>query len=125
MTLQEIYEYSMEKNYAWEDMPFNDNTVLIKLSTHYFVTLFQLKGEPKITVKCTPEEGMVMREMFPGAITRGWHCQPVQQPYNNTIHLNGSVPDEIIKKLIDLSYDIVMKKLTKKERSELSDYSNN
>lgn len=120
MTLQEAFEYSLAKEYAWVDMPFNDDTALIKLSTHYFVTIFKLNGKPKITVKCTPEDGIVMREMYPDSIVRGWHCPPVQQPYNITIDLKGSVPDEVIKQLIDASYDINLKKLTKKERSELS-----
>lgn len=119
MTLNEIYDYCMAKAYAWYDMPFGNGNILIKISTHYFVTLFELKGKPAITVKCNPEQGVEMRELFPDSITRGWHCPPVQQPYNNTIDLNGNVPDAVILKMIDDSYDYVFNKLTNKERAKL------
>ncbi|MCP4162398.1 MAG: hypothetical protein GY760_20195 [Deltaproteobacteria bacterium] len=37
----------------------------------------------------------------------------------NTINLEGTLPDEEIKKLIDMSYELVVKSLPKKEQEKL------
>lgn len=44
MTLNEIYDDCMAKAYAWYDMPFGNGGLLIKISTHYFVSLLNLKA---------------------------------------------------------------------------------
>jgi predicted DNA-binding protein (MmcQ/YjbR family) len=40
----------------------------------------------------------------------------------NTIEINGSIPDDVIKNLIDESYDLVVMKLTKQEQQKLKSY---
>jgi len=37
----------------------------------------------------------------------------------NTINCQGNLPDEEIKKLVDLSYELVLKSLPKRERENL------
>lgn len=49
----------------------------------------------------------------------GHHCPPVQQPYFNTVRLDGDVPGEEILRMIDGSYRYVVGKLAKKAQSEL------
>jgi len=39
----------------------------------------------------------------------------------NSVNIQGNLPDEEIKKLIDLSYDLVVKSLPKREREKLFD----
>ena len=38
----------------------------------------------------------------------------------NTVHIDGSIPEDIIKNLIDHSYDLVYNSLTKKKQEEVS-----
>ena len=49
-------------------------------------------------------------------MVRGYHCPPAQQPYNNTVYLDGDVQEEEIYRMIDRSYELVLSKLTRKER---------
>ena len=46
------------------------------------------------------------------AVTRGYHCPPVQQPHFNTVGLDGSVPDEEIMLMIDHAYDVVCREVS-------------
>ncbi|MBQ7783125.1 MAG: hypothetical protein IJ368_04070, partial [Oscillospiraceae bacterium] len=63
--------------------------------------------------------GEFYRTLFPDAVKRGYHCPPVQQPYFNTVDLNGSVPDDEIIRMLDSSYRYVVSKLPKKVQREL------
>jgi predicted DNA-binding protein (MmcQ/YjbR family) len=42
----------------------------------------------------------------------------------NTINVNADVPDVLIKELIDHSYELVFKSLTKKLQNEIIDLEN-
>lgn len=48
-------------------------------------------------------------------VVRGYHCPPVQQPYWNTVYLND-FPDEELLNMIDMAYDTVFSKFSKKEQ---------
>jgi predicted DNA-binding protein (MmcQ/YjbR family) len=63
--------------------------------------------------------GDFYRSVYPGTVTRGYHCPPVQQPYFNTITLEGTVPDDILIEMIEHSYKVVVGKLPKKAQKEL------
>ena len=69
----------------------------------------------------TPDAEAV-RELFrqyPGTVRRGWHCPPVQQPYNNTVTLDGTVPDDVLLAMLAHSYQRAMLGLTRVRRREL------
>jgi predicted DNA-binding protein (MmcQ/YjbR family) len=54
-------------------------------------------------------------------VVRGYHCPPIQQPYFNTISLDGSVPDDVLAEMIEHSYKVVVGKLPKKYQRELEE----
>jgi len=63
--------------------------------------------------------GDFYRTAYPDSVTRGYHCPPVQQPYFNTVRLDGNVSDEEILRMIDGSYRYVVRKLAKKVLMEM------
>jgi predicted DNA-binding protein (MmcQ/YjbR family) len=63
--------------------------------------------------------GDFYRKQYPGTVVRGYHCPPVQQPYWNTIHMNGTVPDEELRIMIDHAYQAVVDKLPKRVQKEI------
>lgn len=119
MTHKEILEYCLAKKGAYEDFPFGNETTVVKVKKHIFAQLFFLKGEPMFTFNGDALTGDFYRKMYPDDVKRGYHCPPVQQPYFNTVYLNGSVPDEEILCMIDSSYEYVVGKLTGKIQKEL------
>lgn len=119
MTHEEILKYCLGKKGAYRDQPFGDDSVCVKVKKRIFAQLFFLKGEPMFTFNGDALTGEFYRKMYPDDVKRGYHCPPVQQPYFNTVDLNGSVPDEEILRMIDGSYEYVVSKLTKKLQKEL------
>lgn len=119
MTHKEILEYCLSKKGAYEDHPFGDGSVCVKMKKRIFAQLFYLKGMPMFTFNGDAMTGDFYRTAYPDNVTRGYHCPPVQQPYFNTVRLDGGVPDEEIFRMIDGSYRYVVGKLTKKAQKEL------
>lgn len=114
MTHGEIIEYGLSKKGAYKDFPFGAETTVIKVKNRIFAQLFYLNSEPMFTFNADAMVGDFYRRAYPNDVKRGYHCPAVQQPYFNTVNLNGSVPDEEILSMIDISYGYVVGKLTKK-----------
>lgn len=70
-----------------------------------------------INVMCKPETAVELRERY-SSITAGYH---MNKKYWNTIAIRGQLGDEEIKHWILHSYDLVVSKLTKKEKSKLNE----
>lgn len=49
MTHEKILEYCLTKKGAYEDCPFGDGTVCVKVKKRIFAQLFHLKGVPMLT----------------------------------------------------------------------------
>lgn len=125
MTCNEIIDYCLLKPGAFLDYPFDPMFPVVKVKAlsqekgRIFAQPFILRGEPKVTLNCTPMSADFYRSVYPESVTRGWHCPPIQQPHFNTVALDGTVPDEEILQMIDHAYDVVVSKLPKYLQREL------
>ncbi len=115
MTQSELKSYCLSKPGAEETYPFGDWPICYKVRGKIFAQVYP----DKITLKCTAFSGEAFRAAYPGVVTRGYHCPPVQQPYWNTIDL-ARFPGEELPMMIDHAYDTVVRKLPKKDRLELT-----
>ena len=112
MKTEEIINYCLKKNGAYIDHPFGPEST-IKVEKKIFAQFFTLKEIESVTFNCDAMTGEFYRSLFRGVVVRGYHCPPVQQPYFNTLPINGEVPDELILEMADHSYKTVMGKLPK------------
>ena len=125
MISEQIIEYCMNKAGAYLDYPFGPQTTVVKVKApsqekgRIFAQIFTLRGEPKVTLNCKPESAFFYRNVYPGSVTRGWHCPPVQQAHFNTVNLDGTVPDDALLIMIDHAYKVVVAKLPKYVQKEL------
>lgn len=125
MTHAEIIDYCMRKPGAYIDYPFNPIFPVVKVKAlsqdkgRIFAQLIMLRGEPKVTLNCTPISAEFYRSVYPNSVVRGWHCPSVQQPHFNTVNLDGIVPDKEILLMIDHAYSTVVAKLPKYIQREL------
>ena len=124
MTHDEIVRYCLSMPGAFLDYPFGPDVTIVKVksersATRIFAQLFVLNGEAKATFNCDMMTGEFYRGIYPGTVVRGYHCPPVQQPYFNTINLDGTVPDNELVRMIDHSYSVVVRKLPKYAQKEL------
>ena len=118
MNLETYYEYCLSKKGVTEHFPFDEETLVFKVGGKMFA-LSSLneweKGNPSVNLKCNPEYAEELRAEYDD-IKPGWHMSKIHW---NTIEINREVPDSLIKELIDQSYDLVFKSLTKKVQLEV------
>lgn len=117
MNIEELRAYCLSLKGVTEDFPFDENTLVFKVVGKMFC-LTDLEGDFTINVKNEPEKNIELREEYQ-AIKPGYHMNKVHW---NTIEIDGSIPDDVIKNLIDESYDLVVMKLTKQEQLKLKNY---
>ena len=120
MNLENYYEYCLSKKAVTEHFPFDEDTLVFKVGGKMFA-LANLSGfengTPSINLKCDPERAQELRAEFDD-IQPGYHMSKVHW---NTVNLNQNVSDKMIFELINHSYDLVFKSLTKKLQSEILD----
>lgn len=91
-------------------------------ATRYMIDgkIFVLKGTDKykkdiITVKCEPSFGQMIRGQYEH-IVPGYH---MNKEHWNSIYVDGDVPDDVVRQMIDMSYGLVFKSLSKKRQKEI------
>jgi len=91
-------------------------------ATRYMVggKMFAMQGGDKehraiITLKCLPPFGSMLREKYTD-ITAGYY---MNKEHWNSVYLDGNVPDEVVKEMIDESYGLILESLTKKLQKEI------
>ena len=119
MHIEQLRDYCMAKKGVTAHFPFDDVTLVFKVMGKMFL-LTGLgsweNGAPKINLKCAPEKAIELRESYED-ITAGWH---MSKKHWNTVALNtGTISDDFAAELINHSYDLVVKGLTKKMQQEL------
>lgn len=120
MNLETFYEYCLSKKAVTEHFPFDEDTLVFKVGGKMFAlsSLKQWeKGMPSVNLKCDPERALELRANY-DAINEGYHMSKIHW---NTVAFNQDVPDTMLKVLIDHSYDLVFKSLTKKAQAEITD----
>lgn len=68
-----------------------------------------------INLKCDPERAIELRETFEG-VKPGYH---MNKALWNSVYVNGDVSDELVRELIDHSYELIFNSLSKKLQNEL------
>jgi predicted DNA-binding protein (MmcQ/YjbR family) len=118
MNLETFYEYCLSKKGVTEHFPFDKDTLVFKVGSKMFAlsSLNQWEiGMPKVNLKCNPEYAQELRAEY-DAIQPAFHMNKVHW---NTIAINSEVPDTLVKELIDDSYGLVFRSLTKKTQNEI------
>jgi predicted DNA-binding protein (MmcQ/YjbR family) len=113
MTWDNLLGYCLAKPGAWRDEPW-EGDVVAKVGGKIFAFLGS-ESRPTVGVKCGanrdaadewlrryPDDASVMAYIG----RSGW----------NTLRVGGAIPDEELLEAIDDSYDIVVRKLPKKDR---------
>ena len=107
--------YFLSRPEAVEDFPFGPDVYVYKILGKMFATLGTEDGLARINLKCDPEEALALRDIFE-AVLPGYH---MNKAHWNTVLLDGSIPRGEIERMIDRSYGLVVKKLTKNTREGL------
>lgn len=89
---------------------------LLRVDSKMFVLLGEDKEKhPIISLKCDPELAIQLRSEY-DEIVPGYYLNKVHW---NSIRLDGKLGADKIEKMIDHSYELVFKSLTKKKQKEI------
>jgi predicted DNA-binding protein (MmcQ/YjbR family) len=101
---------------AVEEFPFGPETSVFKVAGKIFA-LSGLERTPlQVSVKCEPELAVDLRNSYP-AIRPGYH---LNKRHWNTITLDGSLPDQLVRDLIEDSYDLIVSALPRRMREYIA-----
>lgn len=112
-TREEILAYGLTFADTYVDTPFSDTNwqlVRVKQSKKAFLWTYEKDGFLNLNVKADPEWRDLWRSTYESVIP-GYHQN---KEHWNTIILDGSIPDEDVKRMIAESYDLVTDSPTKR-----------
>ncbi len=115
MNVEALREYCLSKNHVTESFPFNDVTLVFKVGGKMFALLSLDKCPASCNLKCNPEEALLLRAQYTEIIP-AYHMNKIHW---NTVVIEGSLTNSFIKNLIDQSYNLVVKGLSKKTKIAL------
>lgn len=111
MDIESFRQYCLSFSDVTEEFPFGPETLVFKVKGKMFaltdVDLFE-----SINLKTDPDEAIELRERYP-AVQPGYH---MNKKHWNTIIMDNSIPDRVIKEWIDISYKLVRSSLPKSQR---------
>ncbi len=119
MTTDEIIEHIHKKKGSQMVFPFGYLPVCFKVCNRLFAELYPKEDGRKITLRCDPILAEAWRQQYPGGVIPGYHCPERQRRYKNTVLLDMGLADEMIRIMIDHSYDEAVKRLKKSDRDAL------
>jgi len=119
MNIEQLRDYCLSKPHTTEDFPFDQNTLVFKVVGKMFALVPLNKWEQglaSLNLKANPEYSLELRADY-DSIEPGFH---MNKNHWNTIYIHkGELEPQFIMQLIDHSYDMVIKGMTKKLRDSL------
>jgi len=103
MDIEILREYCLSKPDVTECFPFDNVTLVFKINGKMFALTNIDDNELSINLKCDPEKAIDLREHYP-CVLPGYH---MNKKYWNTVIVDGTVTDELLKEWIDDSYNLV------------------
>jgi predicted DNA-binding protein (MmcQ/YjbR family) len=116
MNVESTRLYCLSKPGTTEDTPFGEDVLVFKVMGKMFALTNLSRLPLSVALKCDPERAVDLRERY-DAIVPPYHMNKVHW---NEIIFDGSVPDALIRELIDHSYDLVVAGLKKVDRERLA-----
>ncbi|MCU1562874.1 MAG: hypothetical protein V7635_1356 [Arthrobacter sp.] len=110
---------------AFEDFPFGPETSVFKVraavsgGARHEAKMFALSSMDdaalSVSLKCEPALAEQLRAVHP-EITGAWH---LNKTHWNGVRLDGSLPDSMVRDLVEDSYDLVVATLSRRQQEQL------
>ena len=100
---------------ARRDMPFGPDALVFKVLYRMFALLAWQADPLTITLKADPVDAIILRRQY-AAVKAGYH---MNKKHWNTVTLDGSIPDDEVRRMIDDSYALVVQGMTRADRARL------
>ena len=115
MELKTVTSWLLAKKGATEETPFGPDALVYKVMGKMFALVAWEEEPLAISLKCEPGQALFLRDLYP-AVRPGYH---MNKKHWNTVTLDGTIPEDEVKGMIDDSYELVVKSLTRAMKEEL------
>jgi predicted DNA-binding protein (MmcQ/YjbR family) len=115
MNAKQLRDHCLSFEGAGETFPFGPGTSVFKVAGKIFA-LSRLAEHPlRVSLKCEPLLAEQLRRAHP-AVLPGYH---LNKRHWNTVTVDGSLPDEMVRDMVEDSYDLVVSTLPRAHRRAL------
>ena len=112
-----IGEYCLSKKAAIEDFKQEWDAIRYTVRGKMFALVGNDgEGRPIVSLKHTPKRGIELREKYKD-IVPGYY---LNKTHWSSILLNGTLPEEVLKQMLDDSYGLIFNALSTKARKEIA-----
>jgi predicted DNA-binding protein (MmcQ/YjbR family) len=116
LNLEEISEFASALPGVVEEQPFGPDVDVLKVGGKIFAILSPESSPEAISLKCDLELAIELRLQY-AAVIPGYH---LNKRLWNTVHMDGTVPDDEIIRMVIHSYEQVVAGLSKSARQGLT-----
>ena len=107
MDLAEFREYCLSKPGAREETPFGPDVLVFKVGEKMFALAPLDEVPTTVNLKCDPDLALDLRDRYE-QVRPGYH---MNKKHWNTVEIDGGIPAGELRKMIDHSYELVVKSL--------------
>jgi predicted DNA-binding protein (MmcQ/YjbR family) len=116
VTARELRKLCLRFPGAYEDFPFGPNASVFKVEGKMFAISLLRSAPLKVSLKCEPELAEQLRGSYPDAVTPGYH---LNKRHWNTVRCEGTLPDEMVRDMVEDSYDLIVAAMPRAVREQL------
>ncbi|MEK8132354.1 MmcQ/YjbR family DNA-binding protein [Paenibacillus filicis] len=115
MNHQAIITHVLSKPGTRLRYPFDPDLPILFVGDKMFAVLGTTSGVQSVTLKADPDTVWLTRETYPGTVLPGYH---MNKKHWNTVVLNGLLPETELLDMLEESYQLVRRKLTRAMKEE-------
>ncbi len=116
MTQKQLESFLENFKGSESSYPFGPEALVYKVMGKMFALISQGDEIARVTLKCLPEDGAMLVGQYE-AVIPGYY---MNKKHWITVSLTGEVPKDLLENLASQSYNLVVSKLTKKDKTALS-----
>jgi predicted DNA-binding protein (MmcQ/YjbR family) len=115
MDVESFREYCLGKAAVTEGTPFGPDVLVFKVSSKMFALLALDEVPATANLKCDPDRALELRDQYE-QVRPGYH---MNKKHWNTVEIDSGILDSELRKMIDHSYELVIRSLPKAQRAKL------
>src|SRR5437588_7520555 len=115
MDLAQFRKYCLSKPRATESAPFGPDVLVFKVAGKMFALVALDEVPATVNLKCDPDLALELRDQYE-QVRPGYH---MNKKHWNTVEIESRIPEAELRRMIDHSYELVVKSLPKTARAKL------
>ena len=115
MIVADVIDYCLSKKSVEQTTPFGPEVLVYKVMGKMFALTDPDKYPCFVNLKCDPDRALELRDQHE-AIRPGYH---MSKKHWNSVYLDETLAGDLVRELIDHSYELVVKGLKKSDREKL------